>query len=786
MKTFWTVLILTACFFCGLKSEAQYEDYAPEIEIGQISYDILRQIEDLYLVRDAELFSRVNGIVSLDSATAFIQRQRQLTARIEELYFLQKSLSRWDIFSVTLYAKEVSILCSRFEKIETGLNTYIALYFTTIRSRKMLFEKINAFDLSTLTPPQYVDIAHQRPVLKDHILLLEDQLNTLMECSRFTSEMSRKVAMMQEESETHRFRLLKNEFFCIDTNLYTELFQKRVSQESYQYYVVEFFKKQFPTLNLYWPKFWLYLLWVGIPFFFIGGWLFHQIIKRTKMGEQANRSRIFLFGFALLSLAVVLAVSRNGQNAVEATLLGRIGEWLFGCAILIMALSIRLKKSERRAAIQVYIPVALQNICAVLLTSLLMPYRALVILVPAINLFVLVWAFIALRKKRDSLPPLDRALGGLILVTTASAIVTAAVGWGYLGFTLMLTCFTIISNVLILFAVMVLLVSFTVNNPKREFINNAIRKLFLPAFTLYMLWQVFSRAAELFNVNDALSALMSVPIINNPEIMVLSLNQLIMAICGAFVLNYLLNLKRILVKRSYGEAAEVGFIPSLMTLSSYLFWLIYGLFVLVIFEVNYQAILVVLGALSMGLGFGMKDIVENFISGILLLVGQQLRPGDVVEYESVMGTVRRVRIRDTLVETFDGAVLTIPNSQVLSKDFRNWTSNNMIRRSEVIIGVAYGTDLERARKLILEAAQCTPFILSQPPMDVLTVNFGNSSIDIRVLFWTPIAQRLNVQSRLLENVYNLFNENGITIPFPQIDVHFDPQPKSEFSPPVIS
>ena len=158
---------------------------------------------------------------------------------------------------------------------------------------------------------------------------------------------------------------------------------------------------------------------------------------------------------------------------------------------------------------------------------------------------------------------------------------------------------------------------------------------------------------------------------------------------------------------------------------------------------------------------------------MILLIGQQVRPGDIVEVKAdgIIGKVLRVSVRATVVETFDGAVITYPNAQVLTKEFQNWTSNNMLRRNTLTVGVSYGTDLSLAMRLMLEAAQSTSGVVARPAPEILCTDFGTSSVDFSLRYWANVNISVVVGSNLRREIYRSFAEHGIGIPFPQLDVH---------------
>ncbi len=188
------------------------------------------------------------------------------------------------------------------------------------------------------------------------------------------------------------------------------------------------------------------------------------------------------------------------------------------------------------------------------------------------------------------------------------------------------------------------------------------------------------------------------------------------------------------------------------------------------FELSRLAL--VLGALGVGIGIGLQDIVNNVVSGLILLFERPVQVGDVVDVGGTLGEVRRIGIRSSTVRGFDGAELVIPNSKLVSETFVNWTLSDRQRRIEIPVGVAYGSDPERVLELLRGVVDARPELLRHPAPSVLFVGFGESSLDFLVRSWTPepdMAQALRSQIAL--DIHRALREAGIEIPFPQRDLH---------------
>lgn len=180
------------------------------------------------------------------------------------------------------------------------------------------------------------------------------------------------------------------------------------------------------------------------------------------------------------------------------------------------------------------------------------------------------------------------------------------------------------------------------------------------------------------------------------------------------------------------------------------------------------------GALGIGLGFGLQKIASNFISGIILLMEKSVEQGDMVEMnDGTFGFVRQSSARFMLVETFDGKEIMIPNEDFITSRVTNWTYSNSKGRIEISVGVSYGSDIEKAQELILEAAQEHKDCIDEPAPQCYLRKFGDSSVDFILHFWVGdiTTGRWVPQSEVMFSIWNKFKKHDIEIPFPQRDLH---------------
>lgn len=181
---------------------------------------------------------------------------------------------------------------------------------------------------------------------------------------------------------------------------------------------------------------------------------------------------------------------------------------------------------------------------------------------------------------------------------------------------------------------------------------------------------------------------------------------------------------------------------------------------------------IVFGALGVGIGFGLQNVVNNFVSGLILMFERPIQPGDVVDISGTSGQVREIGMRATRIKTFEGADVIVPNGTLLSEKLTNWTMLDRSRRIEISVGLAYGTDPAQVIALLDGVARQTPGIVADPAPVVLFMGFGASTLDFSLRAWTTDFDRwIDIRSAMLTGMYAALKQAGIEIPFPQRDLH---------------
>lgn len=183
-------------------------------------------------------------------------------------------------------------------------------------------------------------------------------------------------------------------------------------------------------------------------------------------------------------------------------------------------------------------------------------------------------------------------------------------------------------------------------------------------------------------------------------------------------------------------------------------------------------ITIIISAFGIGIGFGLQNIVNNLVSGLILAFEKPIEIGDIIEVDNRSGTIMEIGIRSSKIATSDGAEVIIPNGDLISHHVINWTLSNSNRRIELIIGVAYGSDIEKVKTLLTDLISNRDDIMENPAPLVFLHNLNENSVDFRMLFWAAdITTWLSLKSNVLYDVYISFAKEGIEIPFPQRDLH---------------
>jgi small-conductance mechanosensitive channel len=243
---------------------------------------------------------------------------------------------------------------------------------------------------------------------------------------------------------------------------------------------------------------------------------------------------------------------------------------------------------------------------------------------------------------------------------------------------------------------------------------------------------------------------------------------------GAYFVVHTLHL--VVTKRLQASGLQPDAVIIFNRVAFYCILFLIGFAVMGILGIPLAAFAFATGAIAIGVGFGAQNIINNFISGWILIAERPIRPDDFLEIEGAYGTVEVIGTRSTRIRRTDGVRILVPNSKLLENTVVNWTLIDKKVRTTLRVGVAYGSDTELVSDLLREVVTNHPGILAEPPAEFIFEDFGDSALIFDCYFWCDVSGEKSlraIRSELRHAIAKIFEENDVVVAFPQTDVHFD-------------
>lgn len=226
------------------------------------------------------------------------------------------------------------------------------------------------------------------------------------------------------------------------------------------------------------------------------------------------------------------------------------------------------------------------------------------------------------------------------------------------------------------------------------------------------------------------------------------------------------------------ERLDITLVPILSATVTYVIYIIGGVFILDIFGVNTTSIIALLGAAGIAVGLALKDTLSNIAAGIMLLFLRPFRSGDFIEIGSVMGTVKEVNLFTTILETFDGIYISSPNSVIWGNSIKNYTRNGK-RRMDIVIGIAYSDSIDTGLAVLKKIASEERRFLQTPAPETMVESMAESSVNLQLRGWATNDEYWQTFWDLNKRVKEEIEKAGLTIPFPQRNVHVVSKARNE-------
>lgn len=452
--------------------------------------------------------------------------------------------------------------------------------------------------------------------------------------------------------------------------------------------------------------------------------------------------------------------------------------WLLG--VILISLLLRLKGEQIGSAFRIYAPLITIGFIVIGCRIILIPNELVNIALPPVLFFCALWQWIVIRRHNYNIPKSDIFYTYISLTVFIASVCCSWAGYTLLAVQLLiwwimqLTCIltiTCISRYIELYAERKKLAEKPITKTWGYLLAE---KVLMPVLSVNSVMLSIYWAAKVFNLSDLCWRIFKYNFIDMENLQV-SIMKLLMVITLWFVFRYIVHTILALMKMHLVSkdpmTADSREVMGKNVLQVFV-WGIWLMIALSVFHISVTWLLAISGGLSTGIGFASKDIIENLYYGASLMAGR-IKVGDWVEVDGRMGKVASISYTSTTVESIYGEVITYQNAQLFKSNYKNLTRNHGYLLSVVPFGVAYGSNLKQVTELVEEALGKLnhPWMDSKKPVKCVVSEMGESSVNFKLFVWTEAHKRSYVISDVLKCVYDTLNQNGISIPFPQRDVH---------------
>ena len=555
--------------------------------------------------------------------------------------------------------------------------------------------------------------------------------------------------------------------------------------------------------------FWLLARLILIPVF---KWV--KPVKRVVAQEQKRYIALLL---AILATILVNG-GTNNETMVFAKAFRLANTFMWLLAAIITSLLIRVKPDQLKTSIRVYRPIIFLAIFVIGCRVLFIPNMMMNILFPPFLIVFFcwqLWACLRCAKKADHR---DKVFSWISLAVTGLAMIVAIAGYIFAALLVLVWWYFQLAAILTVITIWHLIIKYKEERMNPRISNylahitkvsgqdkktylfrvtwfyDLVKEVVLPVLMISSFPLCLHWAMNVFDFEDLYENLMYRPFVeftNSEGVSTfrISTHAILLLVNLFFFFRYANNAIHSLwqqsrynsylrkTKRETIHKDEINLSLG-NSIINFIVWTIYAIVIILTLQIPTGSLSIVAGGFSAGVGLALKDILNNFIYGIQLMSGR-LKVGDWIECDGIRGRVSSINYQTTQVETINNTTVSFLNASLFAKNFTNLTKGNPYEFLKIVVGVAYGTDMQKVREVLENAMQvmCTKDALGRDVVDpnrgiyVRLANFGESSVDIAVKQYILASEQIPYVDKAKEVIYNALNENGITIPFPQRDIH---------------
>ncbi|MBQ6965427.1 MAG: mechanosensitive ion channel [Bacteroidaceae bacterium] len=554
--------------------------------------------------------------------------------------------------------------------------------------------------------------------------------------------------------------------------------------------------------------------------YILGGALLSNVLlrwivpKRFRTKKFRQKRPILIVTLAVLIFAVAVMIVRTFiHHNLMLMATGLMVEMAWLVAAIYVSLIIRLNGAQIKDGAKIYAPFILMSLIVICFRIILIPNTLVNIIFPPILLVFTIWQIVTLKRCRRNVPASDKLYCFISLIAMLASCVLSWIGFTLMAVQIMvwwmfqlaaIATLTCCYDLMEMYENRVLekrikraygdrLSDNEINSRmkrgdfvEKTWIYDFVNRAFLPVCGVFSLLLSVYMAAEIFDLRQ-LCMSWFMKMIRIDRFLSFSAFKLSVMVALFFIFKYINYLVRSGWFRYRRERNSKDFNATLArNIIALVIWGIYIITIFLMLDVPSTGIAIVTGGLSTGMGFASKSLLENFFYGISLMTGR-VRVGDYIECDGITGKVESITYQSTQITTLDGSVVAILNSELFGKHFKNLTRNHQYELQTIPFSIAYGTDVEEVRRMIVDGIQplCKKtsdgrnIVSPNKPLSVIFANFGASSVDLKLVAWVLVDQKIAFNAQAKERIYQVLNENHIEIPFPQQDIYIRSMTNSE-------
>lgn len=777
MKRFFLIFIILASFCIDAGAVLKEKDLEQTLSILQSELELYNNELSMRSVARRERTKRL--------ITQLLQTMKRADQNALMLYSQQQD----NVFDLTYACHEATKQYNDFHRQRLPFAEFLEKTEKDIARYDSLIQRLESMPDMTMTKYGNQKRDTCLVLAKNISKMLEGNAQQLRRNIRFYNTTERRLKEQNEYAHKRYSDIQRNIFINGGDNYLTLLGHFNRNWQQLKDAVQKKYNLD-PKSNSQWSLTWILGTFIGIFVYVIIAIVLNQLFfrflmpKRFRTEEFMKKRFCIIMATTSITFAIIqgaIFVIGTGQNYpflyMAASLLVEFA-WLLG--VILTSLLLRVKGDQLNSAVRIYAPLVAIGFIVIGCRIILIPNELVNFMLPPVLLICALWQWIVIRRHNQNIPRSDIFYTYISLTVFIASVVSSFIGYTLLAVQLLiwwimqLTCIltiTCISRYLEIYAKKKRLAEKPITQTWGYLM---VEKMILPVLSVTSIMLSIYWAANVFNLSDMCWRLFKYDFIDMENLKV-SFLKLSMVITMWFVFRYIAMTILALLKVHF-EIKDPSTAASKEMMGKNVIqvfiWGIWLMLSLSIMHISVAWLLAISGGLSTGIGFASKDIIENIYYGASLMAGR-IKVGDWIQIEGTMGKVMSINYTSTVIESLYGEVITYQNAQLFTKNYKNLTRNHGYVLVVIPFGVAYGSNLKEVTNLVEGTLNNMhhQWIDQTKRVKCVVSEMADSSVNFKLFVWADAPKQSYVISDVLKCVYDTLNTNGISIPFPQRDVH---------------